>query len=140
MATVGSSRQDDIIVIVIIAVFYSESISLGWLGAAAIGLAVMVALRRFGVGAVWPYALIGTAVWYATDSSGVHATIAGVALGLLTPARPVRGREVLHELEHRPHPVTAFTVVPSRLTGRPGWRPDCTYPATPTDGRRRPRS
>lgn len=78
---------DDIIAIVIIAVFYSESISLGWLGAAAIGLAVMVALRRFGVGAVWPYALIGTAVWYATDSSGVHATIAGVALGLLTPAR-----------------------------------------------------
>lgn len=103
---------DDIIAIVIIALFYSESISLGWLGAAAIGLAAVLTLRRFGVDAVWPYALVGTVIWYATDSSGVHATIAGVALGLLTPAGQVRGREVLHELEHRLHPVTAFGVVP----------------------------
>ncbi|MGH3981820.1 MAG: Na+/H+ antiporter NhaA [Pseudonocardiaceae bacterium] len=103
---------DDIIAIVIIALFYSESISLGWLGAAAIGLAAVLTLRRFGVDAVWPYALVGTVIWYATDSSGVHATIAGVALGLLTPAGQVRGREVLHELEHRLHPVTAFAVVP----------------------------
>jgi NhaA family Na+:H+ antiporter len=44
--------------------------------------------------------------------SGVHATIAGVALGLLTPARPVAGRPVLETLEHRLHPVTAFAVVP----------------------------
>ena len=103
---------DDIIAIVIIAVFYAESIALGWLGAAAAGLLAVLVVRRVGVAAVWPYALVGVGVWYATDSSGVHATIAGVALGLLTPARPVRGREVLHELEHRLHPVTAFAVVP----------------------------
>ena len=103
---------DDIIAIVIIAVFYSESISLGWVGTAAIALAAVLALRRFGVVVVWPYAVVGMGVWYATDFSGVHATIAGVALGLLTPARPVGGREVLHELEHRLHPVTAFAVVP----------------------------
>ncbi len=103
---------DDIIAIVIIAVFYAESIALGWLGAAAAGLLGVLVLRRVGLAAVWPYALVGVGVWYATDSSGVHATIAGVALGLLTPAHPVRGREVLHELEHRLHPVTAFAVVP----------------------------
>jgi NhaA family Na+:H+ antiporter len=44
--------------------------------------------------------------------SGVHATIAGVALGLLTPARPIAGRPVLSILEHRLHPVSAFVVVP----------------------------
>ena len=44
--------------------------------------------------------------------SGVHATIAGVALGLLCPARPVDGRNVLTTLEHRLHPVSAFVVVP----------------------------
>ena len=103
---------DDIIAIVIIAVFYAESIALGWLGAAAAGLLGVLVLRRVGLAAVWPYALVGVGVWYATDSSGVHATIAGVALGLLTPAHPVGGREVLHELEHRLHPVTAFAVVP----------------------------
>ncbi len=103
---------DDIIAIVIIAVFYAESIALGWLGAAAAGLLAVLVLRRLGVAAVWPYALVGVGVWYATDSSGVHATIAGVALGLLTPAHPARGREVLHGLEHWLHPVTAFAVVP----------------------------
>jgi len=42
----------------------------------------------------------------------VHATIAGVALGLMTPATPVRGREVLVELEHRLHPISALAIVP----------------------------
>jgi NhaA family Na+:H+ antiporter len=68
---------DDIIAISIIAVFYAESIALGRLGAAAAGLLAVVALRRLGVAAVWPYVLLGVAIWYATEPSGVHATIAG---------------------------------------------------------------
>ena len=44
--------------------------------------------------------------------SGLHATIAGVALGLLTPARPVGRRAVLELLEHRLHPPSAFLIVP----------------------------
>ena len=52
------------------------------------------------------------ALWFAVLESGVHATIAGVLLGLLTPARPVRGRPVLEELEHALHPVSAYLVVP----------------------------
>src|SRR5215218_3131003 len=57
-------------------------------------------------------AIVGIAVWVATLESGVHATIAGVALGLLTPAGRVGGRAVLEELEHRLHPLSAFVAVP----------------------------
>jgi NhaA family Na+:H+ antiporter len=103
---------DDVIAIIVIAIFYSESIEAGWLAAAGAGLVAVLALRKFGVGAVWPYAFVGLAVWYATHESGVHATIAGVALGLLTPARRFRGRDVLHKLEHRLHPVSVFFVLP----------------------------
>jgi Na+:H+ antiporter, NhaA family len=62
--------------------------------------------------APWWYLLPGAALWYALLESGVHATLAGVALGLLTPARPVGGRPVLEELEHTLHPFSAYLVVP----------------------------
>lgn len=103
---------DDIIAITVIALVYSDAIELGWLLAALGGLLAVVALRRAGVGQIWPYVLVGIVVWVCTLESGVHATIAGVALGLLTPARPVRGRDVLWTLEHRLHPWSAFLIVP----------------------------
>ena len=55
---------------------------------------------------------VGVLVWIATLESGVHATIAGVALAFLTPARPVNGRNVIEELEERIHPWTSFLVLP----------------------------
>jgi NhaA family Na+:H+ antiporter len=55
---------------------------------------------------------VGLLTWYAVYRSGVHATIAGVVLALLTPAVPVRGRDVLGRLQRRLHPVSAFAVVP----------------------------
>ncbi|MDP9396406.1 MAG: Na+/H+ antiporter NhaA [Actinomycetota bacterium] len=103
---------DDILAITVIAVAYSDSISPGWLGGAVGGLLLIAGLRAVGVSAIWPYVPIGIAVWVATLESGVHATIAGVALGLLTPAQPVGGRDVLGVLEHRLHPVSAFAIVP----------------------------
>jgi NhaA family Na+:H+ antiporter len=103
---------DDIIAILVIAVFYSASIKLGWLAGAAVGLLLTVGLRRLGVTSPWAYVPVGVVVWLATLESGVHATLAGVALGLLTPARPVTGRDVLSELEHALHPVSAFLVIP----------------------------
>ncbi len=103
---------DDIVAITVIAVAYSDSISPGWLGGAAGGVLAVVGLRAIGVGAIWPYVVIGVAVWVATLESGVHATVAGVALGLLTPATPVGGRDVLGLLEHRLHPVSAFFIIP----------------------------
>ncbi|MFL6143876.1 MAG: Na+/H+ antiporter NhaA [Labedaea sp.] len=103
---------DDIVAITVIAVFYSHDLALGWLGVAGLCVLVMLALRRLGVWMIWPYVLVGVATWYATHESGVHATIAGVVLALLCPARPVRGREVLPTLEHRLHPFVAFGIVP----------------------------
>jgi NhaA family Na+:H+ antiporter len=103
---------DDIIAIAIIAVFYAGGISLGWLAAGVAGLALVVVLARLGVARIAVYVPLGVAVWFAVHESGVHATIAGVALGLLTPARPVGGRRVLELLEYRLHPLSAFAVVP----------------------------
>ena len=81
---------DDIGAILVIAVFYSSNISLGWLGLAALLCVLIAVLTRIRVWQ-WPvYMLIGVFVWWATLNSGVHATIAGVALGLLTPAKPLQ--------------------------------------------------
>jgi NhaA family Na+:H+ antiporter len=103
---------DDLIAIAIIALFYTDDLSAGWLAVAVGLLAVVVAMRAAGVWRIWPYAVVGLAVWVAVFESGVHATIAGVAMGVLTPVGAVRGRHVLELLEHRLHPVSAFVVVP----------------------------
>ncbi len=103
---------DDIVGIVIIAVVYSDGIDALYLAEATVAIVAVVALRRAGVSSFVPYVLVGVALWYCTYRSGVHATIAGVLLGLLTPAKPVGGREVLRTLEHRLHPISAFLIVP----------------------------
>ena len=82
---------DDIGAILVIAIFYTADISLGWLGVAVALCALIFVATRVRIWQ-WPlYMLVGIGVWWATLNSGVHATIAGVALGLLTPARPLQG-------------------------------------------------
>ncbi|WP_158693107.1 Na+/H+ antiporter NhaA [Streptomyces viridochromogenes] len=103
---------DDILAIGVIAIFYTERLKLWWLAGAVAGLLVAAGMRRLGVNLPWAYVPVGVLVWFATLESGVHATLAGVALGLLTPARPVAGRNVLDDLERSLHPVSAFLVVP----------------------------
>ncbi|MEW2633881.1 Na+/H+ antiporter NhaA [Streptomyces sp. NPDC048389] len=103
---------DDILAIGVIAVFYTDHVDLRWLAGAVAGLLVTVGMRRLGVTLPWAYVPVGLMVWFATLESGVHATLAGVALGLLTPARPVAGRDVLGDLERSLHPVSAFLVIP----------------------------
>jgi NhaA family Na+:H+ antiporter len=80
---------DDIGAIIVIAAFYSESVSLSWLAAALVGTGVVVVLQRWGIRYMPVYVAIGIGVWLATLESGVHATVSGVALGLLAPARPL---------------------------------------------------
>jgi NhaA family Na+:H+ antiporter len=77
---------DDIGAILVIAIFYSSEISLSALGISALILAVAFAINRSGVRTVNIYIALGAALWIAVHESGVHATIAGVVLGLLTPA------------------------------------------------------
>ena len=103
---------DDVLAIAVIAIAYTSELSLPWLLAAIGLLAAIVAMRRLGIATIWPYAIVGVLVWIATFESGVHATIAGVALAFLTPARPVGGRRVIEELEERIHPLTSFVVLP----------------------------
>jgi NhaA family Na+:H+ antiporter len=79
---------DDLATILVIAAFYSEGISLAWLGGGALALAAVAGMQRIGVRSLVPYVLAAGAVWVAAHESGVHATIAGVVLGFLTPARP----------------------------------------------------
>ncbi|WP_206056487.1 Na+/H+ antiporter NhaA [Nocardioides sp. GY 10113] len=77
---------DDIGAIIVIAVFYTSDLSLGWLGLALLLLAVMAFLRviKFWAGSV--HLVLALGIWFALLESGVHATLAGVAVGLLTPA------------------------------------------------------
>jgi NhaA family Na+:H+ antiporter len=103
---------DDILAIGVIAVFYTDRVNFGWLTIAVAGLLAAAGLRWLGVSSPWGYVPVGVLVWFATLESGVHATLAGVALGLLTPARPLAGRDVLGDLEHSLHPVSAFLVIP----------------------------
>ena len=102
---------DDILAITVIAVFYTSQLAVAWLAVAA-GMVLVLLLRQLGVRAISAYVPLGVLVWLATLESGVHATIAGVALGLATPARPVGGRPVLEQLQHRLHPLSSYLVIP----------------------------
>ena len=77
---------DDIGAILVIAAFYTRELQFTSLAAAVILWVLVVVLTRYKVWFTPVYAVIGVVLWYATFRSGVHATIAGVALGLATPA------------------------------------------------------
>ena len=99
---------DDIGAVAVIAVFYTDHLAADYLVWAAAGLVGMAVLNRIGVRSYAVYVAVAVAVWYWTHHSGVHATIAGVAIGFLTPARPAlpgsghtlveRGRHLLEHL------------------------------------------
>ncbi|SEC18338.1 sodium/proton antiporter, NhaA family [Nocardioides exalbidus] len=85
---------DDIGAILVIAVFYTADLSLGWLAIAVGLLAVMVLARLLRVWSTVVYVVLGVGVWFALLESGVHATLAGVAIGLLAPATPLLKEDV----------------------------------------------
>jgi NhaA family Na+:H+ antiporter len=103
---------DDIGAIVVIALFYSGTIAAGWLLGAVATVLAIVGLQRLGVHHVLAYVVPAIVLWVCVLESGVHATIAGVVLGLLTPARPLGGRETLEQLESGIHPWSSFLIVP----------------------------
>jgi len=81
---------DDIGATVVIALFYNIDPSLGWLAIAAGLVLVVIAMKVAHIRYIPAYLLVGMFVWLAVFESGVHATIAGVLLGLLTPALPLK--------------------------------------------------
>ncbi len=84
----GVAVIDDIVAILVVAINYTDAVSLAWLAAAVGGLGAMYAVQRVGVRYLGAYIVLGFVVFFGTFQSGVHATIAGVAIGLLTPVRP----------------------------------------------------
>jgi len=110
---------DDLIAILIIALFYSHGMSVAALAGAGIVLALMLLLNRRGVTALTPYLLLGVALWVFMLKSGVHATLAGVATGLLIP-HVDRRNAVPDAVEHSPleyleqalHPWVAYAILP----------------------------
>lgn len=93
----GVAVIDDIGAILVVALFYSDALNYGWLALAVGGLALIWLLQRIGVRYIGTYVVLGLVVWFATFESGVHATIAGVALGLLTPVRPFQPASVVSQ-------------------------------------------
>ena len=103
---------DDIGAIILIAIFYSGGVELWWLLGSAAFVTLIVGLQRLRVASPIAYVIPALALWVCMYESGVHPTIAGVILGLLTPARPFGGRQVIETLEHGVHPWSSFLVVP----------------------------
>jgi NhaA family Na+:H+ antiporter len=91
----GVAVVDDIVAIVVVAFVYTADLELAWLAGAAVGLVAMWAARELGVRHPGVYLVIGLGVWFAVFESGVHATIAGVAIALLTPVRPFQAPSVV---------------------------------------------
>ena len=92
---------DDLATIAVIAIFFSEGIALAWLAAAVGIIGLIVILQRVGIRHLAVYVAAGALLWLAVFESGVHATIAGVALGFLTPAYAFHTREPTAEAINR---------------------------------------
>ncbi len=89
---------DDIGAIVVIAIFYTEELAFDMLAYSALALVAIVVLKHLKVWNIGPYVVLGVIAWYFMLESGIHATIAGVVIGLLTPARPLLSRAQAEEI------------------------------------------
>ena len=113
---------DDIGAILIIAFVYSTGINFSWLVAALLSIAFIAILKKARVSSMIVYSLLAFTLWFSLYKTGVHPTLAGVILGLLTPniARQRTNLDdiedgsvsVIEWLEHKFHPVSTFIVVP----------------------------
>ncbi len=102
---------DDLIAVLVIAFFYASGLDLGALAIVAGAFVILLALNRAGVRALTPYLLVGVVLWAAMAKSGVHATIAGVLLGMTIPAAGADASP-LRRLEHALHPWVAYGIMP----------------------------
>ncbi|HZJ40159.1 MAG TPA: Na+/H+ antiporter NhaA [Demequina sp.] len=105
---------DDLLAIIIIAIFFSDSLAFGWLAASVACIVLFWFLIRKGITTAWVLVPLGLLAWGLMHASGVHATIAGVALGLVVPAiaRPHEKHSLAEHWEHRWRPISAGIAVP----------------------------
>lgn len=113
---------DDIGAILIIAIFYSAGIVFSWLMAGALATIAVLLLQRIGVMNKFAYFLVGLALWYSLYKAGLHPTLAGVVMGMLAPATPLKKQTlkddedgvvtIVEELEEQYHSLSTLVVVP----------------------------
>lgn len=103
---------DDVGAVLIIALFYTGSLSTYALGGALLIAGTMALLNLLGVRRLWPYLVLAVALWFAVLASGVHATIAGVLAALTIPLGRGETHSPLRRLEHAIHPWVMFGVMP----------------------------
>ena len=118
----GIAVIDDIVAILIVAFVYSSGIKFSWLAMGLVVVLAVVSLQKVNVSSVVAYLVLGILLWFALYKTGVHPTIAGVILGLLTPNIPRQIKKgsggdsdsysVIEWLEHKLHPYSAFFCVP----------------------------
>ena len=121
----GIAVIDDIVAILIVALVYSKGIQYSWLAMGFLIVLAVVLLQKIKISSVLAYFVMGVLLWFAFYKTGVHPTLAGVILGLLTPNIPREAKEkkrknssnsdsvsVIEWLEHKLHPVSAFFCVP----------------------------
>ena len=103
---------DDLGAIIIIALFYTQDLSLLSIAIALVFLALLAFLNHRGVAKLSPYLILGTMLWVCVLKSGVHATLAGVLLAFTIPLKAVNGGSPLKVLEHRLHGSVNFFILP----------------------------
>lgn len=120
----GLAVVDDIGAIVVIAIFYSKGFTLGWFLLAVAGVAGTAVMQRLGVNRIVAYVPFGAVAWFGLYEAGVHPTIAGVVMGLMTPITvgPERGLVDIEQLERDPH------VAPDRSVSVLEWLEHALHP------------
>jgi NhaA family Na+:H+ antiporter len=113
---------DDIGAILIIALIYSTGVNFSWIVAGAIAVVTIYTFKKLGATSTFVYVLLGVALWYCMYKSGVHPTLAGVVLGLMTPnIVKVKSKmkdlednqvSVIEWLEETLHPWSSFVIIP----------------------------
>ena len=109
---------DDLGAVLVIALFYTKQINILGLGLAAFSFAVILVGRKLGTRSYYYYLALGAVAWFGFLYSGVHATVAGVILGLMTPFKIEYGTSLidsyspLEELIHKLHPLVSFGIMP----------------------------
>jgi len=113
---------DDIGAILIIALIYSTGVNFSWIAAGAIAVVTIHTFKKLGTNSTFIYVLLGIALWYCMYKSGVHPTLAGVILGLMTPnkiklnSKMEDGEDgelsIIEWLEEKIHPWSSFVIIP----------------------------
>ncbi|MGE6233735.1 Na+/H+ antiporter NhaA [Aeromonas media] len=104
--------MDDLGVIIIIALFYTQQLSLTALAVGIVATLTLLWMNRRGEDRIGLYMLVGLVLWVAVLKSGVHATLAGVIVGFMIPISGQRYASPLKHLEHALHPWSAYLILP----------------------------